>query len=115
MSHQRRHRGLPITFYPLIQKTDSRGNTQWAPDMTRPIETKCWIFPQRGAKAEVIGQQQINVVRVGIKDDLDVHLMSRATFRGVEWDVVTPPEYRNGVKRHTRHLSVDLRQRPANG
>lgn len=111
MSYQRR-RGLPAIIYPLAAVVDSRGNTHRMADMNNPIKTKVWTYPQEGAKAEVIGQQEIDVVRLGSKADLgDVGLLSRVTFRGREWDIVSPPQYHHGT-RHTRHWSFDVRKRP---
>lgn len=115
MTVQRR-RGLPITVYPLIEQTDARGNTHFIHDESNPITLRASLFPRRGAKAEVTGQQKINVVQVGVKDAIPgVDIGSRAEFMDKTWDVVTPPEYHLGAKRHTRHWTFDLRERPSGG
>ncbi len=63
--------------------------------------------------AELPGQQQINVTRMIVDPDLpNVNLWSRVLWRGVVWDVVSPPQYHHGATRHVRHWSLDLRERP---
>lgn len=117
MTVQRR-RGLPIVIYPYRTLTDRRGNEKRVLDASTPRREKAWIYPQRSAKAEVPGQQQINVVRVGltadvseIEDPTGLDLHAQVDFLGKRWDVVTPPAYHHGT-RHTRHWSLDLRERP---
>lgn len=121
MSHQRK-RGLPIEIWPIVEREDSRGNEHETVDLTDdPIQTKAWIFPQRSSRAEVPGQQRINVIRVGVAANLEgvplaptLDLFAQARYMGKFWDVVSPPAYHHGT-RHTRHWSVDLRERPSNG
>lgn len=109
MTHQRR-RGLKAFVWRIVEKTDSRGNTHRAPERsTEPVTV--WIFPQRSAKAEVPGQLDITVLRLGTKVLEGVDLWSRVEILDREWDVVTPPEYHHGT-RHTRHYSFDVRERP---
>jgi hypothetical protein len=111
MSYQRR-RGIPAKVWKVEEQTDDRGNVHKVavPDLAH--EVTVWIYPQRSGKAEVPGQQHINVVRLGIPADLtDVELWSRVEFLGAQWDVVTPPMYHHGT-RHTRHWSIDVRERP---
>jgi hypothetical protein len=113
MTYQRKRRGVDAVFYPIIKRTDGRGNERKLHDPDNPLPAKVWIFPQRGAKAEVTGQQTINVVRIGTTADLPgVALGSRVEFQGKAWDVVSPPQVRAGVRRHTRHMSMDVRERP---
>lgn len=113
MTYQRNRNGLPATFYPIIKQIDNRGNERKVHDPDTPINREVWLYPQRGAKAEVTGQQTINVVRVGCRIDIPgVELGSRVFFQGKWWDVVSPPSLHYGVKRHTRHYSMDLRERP---
>lgn len=112
MTYQRR-RGIPATFYPIVKQTDKRGNEVKVVDETSPIAAKVWVKPERGAKAEVTGQQTINVVRIGTKYDLPgVELRSMVEFHGKKWDVVSPPSRSEGTRRHTRHVEMDLRERP---
>lgn len=113
MSYQRA-RGLPALIYRTKEATDARGNKHRVLDEdTAPHEVTAWTFPQRSAKAEVPGQQQINVVRIGTAHDLaGVELWSRVTFMGKSWDVVTPPAYHHGT-RHVRHWSIEIRERPS--
>lgn len=122
MTYQRRRSGLSFTLYPIKEVEDSRGNTHKTVDKDRPIEGKAWTYPQRSAKAEVPGQQHINVTRIGVSVDLAgfdagelfddaIDLWAEVDFLGKSWDVVTPPAYHHGT-RHTRHWSIDLRERP---
>lgn len=109
---QRRRGGQPVTIYPQKSTTDNRGNHVIVVDMDNPIQTKCWVFPQRSGKAEVPGQMDIDVTRIGVAADLgEVGLQSRVEWRGEMWDVVTPPAYHHGI-RQTRHWSIDIRKRP---
>lgn len=112
MTYQRR-RGKPAVFYPVKIVDDTRGNAKKIHDETNPINARIWIFPQRGAKAEVTGQQTINVVKIGCSADLPgVELRSRVEFDGKVWDVVSPPARHDWTNRHTRHMSMDVRERP---
>lgn len=92
--------------------TDRRGNELVLADADGPYEVRVWSIPQRSARAEVPGQMQINVIRIGCAAELtDVNLWSRVELHGTVWDVVTPPAYHHGTRR-TRHWSIDLRERP---
>lgn len=113
MTYQRKCQGIDATFYPIVKRIDGRGNERKVHDEHNPIAARIWVFPQRGAKAEVTGQQTINVLRIGCTSDLPgVALGSRVEFLGKEWDVVSPPAFHRGVSRHTRHYSMDVRERP---
>jgi hypothetical protein len=113
MSSFQRRRGQPATVWPTTTVTDGCGNRLVAVDMTAPpIEVTAVFIPQRSARAEVPGQQQIDVVTMIVAPDLpDVNLWSRVLWRGRYWDVVSPPAFHYGT-RHTRHWSMDLRERP---
>ena len=113
MSSMQRRRGQAAKVWPATKTTDSRGNTVVAVDSAAaPIQVTAAFIPQRSARAEVAGQQQINVVTMIVAPDLpDVNLWSRVQWRGRYWDVVSPPAYHHGT-RHTRHWSMDLRERP---
>lgn len=107
-----RRRGIPATIWKNRLQTDARGNEQLVADADGPHSVTVWVYPQRSAKAEVPGQQKINVVRIGVDAGLaDVDLWSRVVMQGKVWDVVTPPAYHHG-NRHTRHWSIDVRERP---
>lgn len=111
MSVQRR-RGQVARIWKMVKDTDSRGNETLRPDPTSPHEVRAAFIPQRSSKAEVPGQQEINVIRMIVRHDLsDVGLWSRVEYQGRYWDVVTPPMYHHGTRR-TRHWSIDLRERP---
>ena len=81
-------------------------------DADGPHEVRAAFIPQRSAKAEVPGQQQINVTRMIVAAELaDVTVWSRVEWAGRQWDLVTPPAYHHGTRR-TRHWSFDIRERP---
>ena len=109
MTYQRR-RGLPAKVWKSGTQTDARGNVHKIAN-DGPHDAKVWIFPQRSAKAEVPGQQHINVVRIGTRVIEGVDLWSSVEFMGKKWDIVTPPAYHHG-SRSTRHWSLDIRERP---
>lgn len=111
MSRQRR-RGMPLVLYPSKFVVDNRGNRVKQKDEDNPIHTKGWVIPDRSAKAEVPGNQQIDVVRIGVAAHLaGVDLWSQAEWDGATWDFVTPPGYHHGT-RHVRHWSINIRRRP---
>lgn len=77
-----------------------------------PHTRRAAFIPQRSARAELPGQQQINITRMLVNADMpDVDLWSRVEWDGKMWDFVTPPSLHYGSRR-TRHWSVDLRERP---
>lgn len=106
-----RRRGQTARVFKTTKKVNNRGNTVRVPG-EEYMEVNAAFIPQRGAKAEVPGQQIINVVRMIVSHELpNVDLWSRVEYDGKVWDVVTPPSYHHG-SRHTRHWSLDLRERP---
>lgn len=111
MSVQRK-RGQKAIIYPEKTLTDSRGSKSKVPDLDNGIEVTAAFIPQRSARAEVPGQQHINITRMIVTTLPGVSLWSQVDWDGKEWDVVTPPAYHHG-SRHTRHWSIDLRERPA--
>lgn len=111
MSLQRR-RGQDIKVWKTKIVKDSRGNDVITASDADPHIVRAIAIPQRSSKAEVPGQQQINVIRL-IVDALlpDVNLWSRVEYDGRMWDVAAPPAYHHGTRR-TRHWSIDVRERP---
>lgn len=113
MTYQRRRNATEATFFPVVKQTTRRGDERKVHDESNPLVRQVWQIPQRGAKAEVTGQQTINVIRIGVSTDVPgVALNSRVYFDGKAWDVVSPPAYHAGGGRHTRHYSMDVRERP---
>ncbi|WP_380043497.1 hypothetical protein [Kribbella deserti] len=111
MSAQRR-RGQVAKVWKTKIVTDRRGNHTRGADPDSPHIVRAAFIPQRSARAEVPGQQQINVTRMIVAAHLtDVDLWSRVEWNGRHWDIVTPPAYHHGT-RHTRHWSLDIRERP---
>lgn len=112
MSVQRRRRGQSATVFRQQETRDNRGNKVILVDRENPIQVKAAFIPQRSSKAEVPGQVEIDLTKMIVAADLpDVGLWSRVVWRGTEWDVVAPPAYHHGT-RHTRHWSIDIRERP---
>jgi len=113
VTYQRTRLGTTAIFFPVVKRIDNRGNERKMHDETDPIVRTVWQVPQRGAKAEVTGQQTINVVRIGVSADVpDLGLNARVQFDGKMWDIVSPPAIRHGASRHTRHYMMDVRERP---
>ncbi|WP_207793749.1 phage head completion protein [Streptomyces cinnamoneus] len=111
MSVQRR-RGQKARIWKTTTVTDKRGNEVLVADGDGPHEVRAAFIPQRSSKAEVPGQQQINIVRMLVDPALsDVTLWSRVEFDGRQWDIVSPPAYHHGSRR-TRHWGIDIRERP---
>ena len=112
MSVQRRRANrIPVTFMRTKKTTDLRGNPVLMVDETNTYSTFAAWMPERSARAEVPGQQQIDVARLIVEEIPDVDVWSRVQVRGGEWDIVSPPEYHHGT-RHLRHWSVFIRRRP---
>ncbi|MFE4451423.1 phage head-tail adapter protein [Streptomyces sp. NPDC056796] len=112
MSSYQRRRGIPAKVYKTVEHVDGRGNKVLVVDLDSPMDVRCALIPQRSSKAEVPGQQQINITRMIVDSHLpDVTLWSRVEVLGQQWDIVTPPAYHHGT-RQTRHWSIDIRERP---
>lgn len=112
MSSLQRRRGQPAKVWTTITATDRRGNETIQATSATPIDVVAAFIPQRSSRAEVPGQQQIDVVRMVVAPNLTgVDLWSRVEWAGDLWDVVSPPSYHHG-SRHVRHWSIDLRRRP---
>ena len=110
-----RLRGEAVTIYPTITTTDTRGNSVQGPDKDNPLRITAWLTPDRSSRAEVPGQQQINVYLMGTKANLaGVNLWSRVNWAGKWWDIVSPPAHHTGT-RHTQHWSTIIRERPDDG
>lgn len=113
MSSMQRRRGVTAKVWKSAYHTDNRGNQVLVADADGPHIVKCALIPQRSARAEVPGQQQINITRMIVDADLEgVSLWSRVEVLGSVWDIVTPPAYHHG-ERKTRHWSIDIRERPS--
>ena len=118
MTIQRRRTGHDIKVYARTLHTDRRGNPQYiANDVTPAWEGRGWIIPDRSQRAEVGGQQEITVYTLGIKDlpeitEGAVGLWSYVEWQGKLWDIIQPPLFHYGVKRHTRHWTISIRKRP---
>ena len=111
MSFQRR-RGQNVKVWRTRIVKDGRGNDVIEAYPNNPHVVRAASIPQRSSKAEVPGQQQINVTRLILDPNLpDVNLWSRVEYDGRMWDVAAPPQYHYGSRR-TRHWSVDIRERP---
>ncbi|WJN62635.1 head-tail joining protein 2 [Streptomyces phage phiScoe10] len=110
MSLQRR-RGQKVRIWKTKVTVDRRGNEVVAADSDGPHEVRAAFIPQRSAKAEVPGQQLINITRMIVAAGLeDVTLWSRVEYMGKQWDIVSPPAYHHGPRK-SRHWSIDIRER----
>lgn len=111
MTYQRR-RGQIAKVWKTKPILDNRGNLVKVADPDDFETVTVAQAPQRSARAEVPGQVAINVIRILCDANVEgVDLWSRVEFQGKQWDVVTPPAYHHGT-RHTRHWSIDIRERP---
>lgn len=110
MTLQRR-RGLPAKVWRTTEVLDARGNRQVIADPDSPHDVTVWVKAGRSARAEVAGQQEINLIEIGVSANLeDVGLWSRVEVLGETWDLAAPPTYHHGT-RHTRHWTIPLRRR----
>lgn len=104
---------MPVTFYPRKEITDNRGNIQLVPDMDNPVTTSAAEMQDRSSRAEVPGQQEIDVIRLIVRYDLpDVGVYSICKYRDAWWDIISPPQYHQGERHHTKHLSMLIKRRP---
>ena len=115
MSSTQRRRGQVAEVYQTKVVTDRRGNEVTVVDDLSKTVIKAAFIPDRSARAELPGQQQIDVYRMILSHEVPgQELWSRVYWRGVWWDIVTPPGYHHGTK-HVRHNSLSIRQRPSDG
>jgi len=113
VSSMQRRRGVVAKVWRTHIHLDNRGNEVQVADADGPYEVRCALIPQRSARAEVPGQQQINITRMIVDATLEgVTLWSRVEVLGLVWDVVSPPAYHHG-DRKTRHWALDIRERPS--
>lgn len=111
MSYQRR-RGVVAKVWKTEVVTDDRGNAVKVANPDNYEYVTVAQIPQRSARAEVPGQVSINVVRLIVDPNIaGLDLWSLVEFNDRQWDVMTPPAYHHGT-RHTRHWSIDVRERP---
>lgn len=113
MASLQRRRGQPALVYKAKVITDDRGNRVEIVDMANPYQVTAAFIPQRSSRAELPGQQDLDIVRMIVEYGLSgVDSWSRVQWDGSMWDVVMPPAKHWG-SRHTRHYSIDLRRRPS--
>lgn len=111
---QRRRNGQTALLWLPVEVENDRGNTVYIVDEgAEPTEIAAWIIPNRSARAEVPGQQQVNVITMGTSQPLgDEALFGRVQWAGRLWDIVTPPAHHYGT-RHVEHWTMNLRLRPS--
>jgi len=108
-----RRRGVQATIWKFLYYNHKPAYEILVADADGPHHVRCALIPQRSARAEVPGQQQINITRMIVNANLEgVELWSRVEMLGKVWDIVTPPAYHHGERR-TRHWSIDVRERPS--
>lgn len=113
MSSVQRRRGQIAEVYAVKVVEDRRGNDVTVVDMDSKTVLRAAFIPDRSARAELPGQQQINVYKMILDHTIPgQELWSRVYWNGSWWDIVTPPGYHHGTK-HVRHNSLSIRQRPS--
>lgn len=116
-SHQRK-RGRWIKFWPQEVTYDRRGNRILAVDLTKePTRVRCVLQTDRTNRAEIPGQQDVDVVNCIVPANIPgMGMWARAQLEdnGRWLDVNAPPFYRHGT-RHVRHWTIPLRYRPDEG
>lgn len=112
MSYQRKRSGVDVKIWRTQLTEDRRGNQTIAPFPDDPLLERVAVIPDRSSRAEVPGQQSISVYKILVDPDIDVSLWARVEWADELWDVIAPPEYHHGTKRHTRHWTIGIRRRP---
>ena len=118
MTVQRR-RGEEAVIVTAVLEEDNRGNSFERPTLTSPrFKTRVWEYADRSSKAEVPGQMEIDLVKIGLSATnplaSKISTTSRVYWKGHWWDVAAPAAYHPGP-RQTRHISLSLRRRPDDG
>lgn len=115
MATWQRRRGQKAYLYERIQRTSTRGNITWEPDINGPTQAvRVAESHDRSSQAELVGQQVIEVRQLIIKTHLtNPQVWGMVFFDGQWWDIESPPAYRHGT-RHTRHWTVKIARRPDN-
>lgn len=113
-SYQRKNARF-AKFWPVHEVVDQRGNRVVEANFdVEPYVRKAHEMFEQSSRAEVPGQQQIDVRRLITDHDMPgVGLWSIVEFEGDLWDIIAPPRYFHGT-RHTRHVSIMIRRRPVN-
>lgn len=117
MTIQRRRTGQDIEIWGRVITTDRRGNKYYTPSEGPVFVGRGWVIPDRSQRAEVPGQQEIVIMRLGVKDLPEFNEETTGLWTYVKWlneiwDIMQPPLYHHGVARHTRHWSIMIRKRP---
>lgn len=111
MSRQRK-RGELATLYPTVKTRDARGDITYRAARDGAVTVRVAAIPDRSSRAEVPGQQAIDVNRLILPADLPgVDLWSRVHWRDAWWDIIGPFALHVGT-RQVRHWSVLVRKRP---
>lgn len=106
-------RHIPVTFFPRTQQTNSRGESQWAPDRTSPQRVRMGLTADRTSRAEVRGNVEIEVYEVRLPFKLEgVGPGAVVLWDGSEWDIAAPPMLRPSRTHSVRHITVQIRRRP---
>ena len=114
MASFQRNRGEVAYIYQVGKTTDLRQNVVESA-LSIFLTVRAVFAPDRSARAEMPGQQQVSVFTMITSSDLSgVSLYSLVKWRNSWWDIVSPPAWHIG-DRHTRHWSIIIRWRPDNG
>lgn len=112
MTYQRT-RGPLVTFYPRTTSTTERGVVKYEEDRTQPQHVRAAMTVERTAKAEAMGQVEIEMYQCRLPWDLEgVGPGAIIVWRGDEWDLVGPAHLHDSIHPRTRHQTVMIRKRP---
>ena len=100
---------MPLQYWLATTHQDFYGDAVEVAD-DGPYTTLASVAPERSTRAEVPGQQEVDVINVRVALDLDVTLWSKAYFDGRYWDLEAPPAKHYG-SRHVQHQTLKLRLR----
>lgn len=104
---------VKIEIWPTVERTNRRGDVVRGADVdAEPFVTYGSVSALRSQRAEVPGQQEVDIVRIAFNAPIPgLDTTSRVRIGESLYDVVTPPSKRHG-SRHVQHWTVDLRRRP---
>lgn len=116
MSRQRRRDHGTVEVWHRKIVLDRRGNRIIVADTDKPpIVARAAIVPDRSTRAEVPGQQTVEVYRILVDPDVrDVQLWGLIRWQGRYYDIANPAVLHLGTRR-TRHWTAYMRNRPEIG
>lgn len=112
--NQQRRRTGDIMLYSRKLEKDSRGNEQWTDDALIGSIPGA-IMTLRSYKADIDGQEHIEQYRFIVSphpklSEEKAGLYTYLIWRGIRYDIHTPPVYTPGGSRHVEHWMFDVRR-----